>query len=104
MKFRYQFQKILLVAVTTVVVTSAMKCDKLIDDSGSVGNTGVDMIMDTGRYVVNTTSSIKSQQVQSLIERLNGASDIQYMEDSFTAILEPKDLKKVHRCCSIVYL
>ena len=72
-----------------------MKCDKSIDDSGSVGNTGVEMIMDTGRYVVNTTSSTKTQQVQFLIERLNGARDIRCMEDSFTAILEPKDLKKV---------
>ena len=52
--------------------------------------------MDTGIYMVNTTHNTKSQQVQYLIEILDAARDIKYMEDSFTAILEPKDLKKVH--------
>ena len=94
MNLRYHLQKILLVAVTTAMVASAMTCDKLIDESGSVGNTGA-KIMDTGRYMVNTTVNTKSQQVQSLIEILDGARHIQYTERSFTATLEPKDLKKV---------
>ena len=95
MNIRNHLQKILLVAVTAAMVTSVMTCDKLIDDSNSVGNTGV-KIMDTGIYMVNTTHNTKSQQVQYLIEILDGARDIEYMEELFTAILEPKDLKKVH--------
>ena len=94
MDIGYHLLKVLFVAVTTVMVTSAMMCDKLIDESGSVRNTGAE-IMDTGRYMVNTTVNTKSQQVQSLIEILDGARDIQYTERSFTATLEPKDIKKV---------
>ena len=95
MNIRYHLQKILLVMVATAMVTSAIICDKLIDDNASLGNTR-DKIMDAGRYMVNTTGSTKSQQVQLLIDRLNGARDIRYTDDSFTAVLEPKDLKKVH--------
>ena len=96
MNIRNHLQKILLVAVTAAMVTSVMTCDKLIDDSNSVGNTYTGVkIMDTGVYMVNTTHNTKSQQVQYLIEILDGARDIEYMEESFTAILEPKDLKKV---------
>jgi len=92
MAFKYQLQKILLVAVTVVMITSAMKCDKL---SGSVGTTSTHTILETGQYVVTTTRNIRSNRVQSLIERLNGASNIQYLDNSFTATLVPKDLKKV---------
>ncbi|XP_065895289.1 uncharacterized protein [Dysidea avara] len=94
MNIRYHLQKILLVMVATAMVTSAIICDKLIDDNASLGNTR-DKIMDAGRYMVNTTGSTKSQQVQLLIDRLNGARDIRYTDDSFTAVLEPKDLKKL---------
>jgi len=80
------------------MITSAMTCEKLVDKSGSVGKAGVVEIMDTGRYMVNTTGNTRSQQVQTLIQRLDGASDIQYMERSFTAMLLPKDLKKVYSC------
>ena len=96
MNIRYHLKKILLVVATTAMVTSAMTCEKLVDENGSMGNTGAAEIMDTGRYRVNTTVNTSSQQVQSLIDRLNGASDIQYTKNSFSAILKPKDLKKVH--------
>jgi len=101
-----QLRKILLVAVTMVMISSAMKCDKLIPNSSSVGNNGAMLtqtVLETGRYVVTTTRNVRSNKVQSLIERLNGASNIQYSDQSFTATLVPKDLKKVcilsHYCC-----
>jgi len=90
--------QILLVAVTMVMITSAIECDKLILTSGSVGNNGAtstQTILETGRYVVTTTGNIRSNKVQSFIERLNGARNIQYSDNSFTATLLPKDLKKV---------
>ena len=103
MNVKYHLQKILLVVVTTVMVTSAMTCEKLVDESDSIGNTGFVEIMDTGRYMVNTTGNTRSQQVQSLIEMLDGASDIQYKEKSFTAKLLPKDLKKVYSCAKLSF-
>ena len=95
MMFKYQLQKILLVATTMVMITSAMKCDKLILTSDTVGNNGAKTILETGRYMVTTTLYTRSNKIQSLIDRLNGASNIQYSDKSFTAILVPKDLKKV---------
>jgi len=102
MNIRYHLQKIFLVAVATIMVTSAMTCEKLVEDNiDSVGNTEA-VIMDTGRYMINTTGNTRSQQVQELVEKLYGARDIQYREESFTAVLEPKDLKKVHNL--IIYI
>jgi len=101
MNIRYHLQKIFLIAVTTIMVTSGMTCEKLVDDNDLVGNTGA-VIMDTGRYMINTTGNTRSQQVQELVEKLYGARDIQYMEESFTAVLEPKDLKKVQNL--IIYI
>ena len=97
MMFKYQLQKILLVAVTMIMITSAMKCDKLIPTSSSVGNSGTTSatILETGRYVVTTILYTRSRKIQSIIERLNGASNIQYSDESFTATFFPKDLKKV---------
>jgi len=95
MNIRYQLQKIFLVAVATIMVTSAMTCEKLVEDNEAV-------IMDTGRYMINTTGNTRSQQVQELVDMLYGARDIQYREESFTAVLEPKDLKKVHNL--IIYI
>ena len=96
MMFKYQLQKILLVATTMVMITSAMKCDKLILTSDTVGNNGAKTILETGRYMVTTTLYTRSNKIQSLIERLNGASNFQYSDKSFTATLVPKDLKKVY--------
>ena len=99
MMFKDQLQKILLVVATMVMITSAMKCHKLISTSGSVGNIGAtsttNTILETGQYVVTTTRNTRSKKVQSLIERLNGSSNIQYSVKSFTATLVPKDVKKV---------
>ena len=93
MMFKYQLQKILLVATTMVMITSAIKCDKLILTSG---NNGANTILETGRYMVTTTLYTRSNKIQSFIDRLNGASNIQYSDKSFTATLVPKDLKKVY--------
>jgi len=98
--FKDQLQKILLVAAAMVMITSAMKCDKLIPTSGSVGNNGATSthtILETGRYVVTTT--LYTRSTLSLIERLTGASNIQYSDNLFTATLVPKDLKKVSMPC-----
>lgn len=72
-----------------------MVCDKLIDN-GATGNTESSKeILETGRYEVRTTPRTNSTEVQGLIAELDGASDIQYSVSLFTAILQPKDLKKV---------
>ena len=98
MKMNFCFgllQILLLVTVTTKFFTLAMTCDKLID-SGSIGNTGAPTeIIETGRYEVRTFARTNSTEVRSLIAELDGASDIQYKVAWFTAILQPKDLKKV---------
>jgi len=90
-----QLKKILLVAAAMIMITSAMNCDKLITTSGNNGATHT--ILETGRYVVTTT--LYTRSTLSLIDRLNGASNIQYSDNSFTATLAPKDLKKVSMEC-----
>ena len=96
MMYKYQLNKITLVAVTMVMITSAMKCDKLISTRGAVGNNGAThTILEAGQYIVTTTGNIRSNKAQSLIERLNGVKNIQYSDKSFMATLVPKDLKKV---------
>ena len=94
--FKDQLQKILLAAVTMVMITSVMKCHELITTGGSVGNNGaIHTILETGWYVVTKSLNTRSIEVKFLIENLNGASNIQYSDESFTATLVPKDLKKV---------
>ena len=93
MKFTLQ---LLLLIGTTTVLTAAMTCKNIIWDTSSNGNTGATTnILQTGQYTVRTTMRTDSSEVQDLISKLNGASDIQYKRHSFTAILQPKDLKKV---------
>ena len=93
MKFVLQ---LLLLMGTTAVLTAAMTCKNVIWHTSSNGNTGATAdIMETGQYKVKTTMRTNSAEVQDLISKLNGASDIQYKRHSFTAILRPKDLKKV---------
>ena len=93
MKFTLQ---LLLLMGTTAVLTAAMTCKNIIWDTSSNGNTGASTdILQTGQYMVRTTMRTDSSEVQDLISKLNGASDIQYKRHSFTAILRPKDLKKV---------
>ena len=79
-----------------MVLTSAMTCNKLIMDSTTIGEIGVsNEVMEMGRYMVRTTQRVKSDEVQSLMMTLNGASDIESRSRSFTAILQPQHLKKV---------
>ena len=93
MKFALQ---LLLLMGTTAVLTAAVTCKNVIWHTSSNGNTGATTdIMETGQYMVKTTMRTDSAEVQDLISKLNGASDIQYKKHSFTAILQPKDLKKV---------
>ena len=93
MKFAFQ---LLLLIGTTAVLTAAVTCKNIISDTSSNGNTGATTdILETGQYMVRTTMRTDSAEVQDLISKLNGASDIQYKQHSFTAILQPKDLKKV---------
>ena len=87
---------LLLVVTTTAVYTAAMTCDKMIWEKSSNENTrAANDIMEMGQYTVSTTRRTDSAEVQDLISTLDGASDIQYKQNSFTAILQPKDLKKV---------
>ena len=89
---------LLLVVTTTAVYTAAMTCDKMIWEKSSNENTrAANDIMEMGKYTVMTTRRTDSAEVQDLISTLDGASDIQYEHNSFTAILQPKDLKKVQQ-------
>ena len=93
MKFALQ---LLLLISTTAVLTAAVTCKNMILDTSSNGNTGAtNDILETGQYLVRTTMRTDSTEVKDLMSKLNGASDIQYKRHSFTAILLPKDLKKV---------
>ena len=93
MKFALQ---LLLLISTTAVLTAALTCKNMILDTSSNGNMGATTdILETGQYLVRTTMRTDSAEVKDLISKLNGASDIQYKRHSFTAILRPKDLKKV---------
>jgi len=86
----------LLLLLTAKIFTSAVTCKKLVLSNGSTGNVGASRdIMETGRYTVRTSQRIDSQNVQDLVDKLDGARDISYQMMRFTAILEPKDLKKV---------
>ena len=88
--------KLLLLMGTTAVLTGAITCKNIISDTSSNANTGATTdILETGQYMVKTTMRTDSAEVQDLMSQLNGASDIQYKQHSFTAILQPKDLKKV---------
>ena len=60
---------------------------------GNNGATSTQTILETGQYTVTTTLYTRSNKIQSLIERLNGTSNIQYSGESFTVTLAPKDLK-----------
>ena len=92
-------QVALLIAISTKFLASAMICSKLIE-SDPIGNTGASKeIMEMGRYEVRTTARTNSAEVRSLIAELDGASDIQYNVAWFTAVLQPKDLKKVASQC-----
>ena len=86
---------LLLVVTTTAVYTAAMTCDKMIWEKSSNENTCTGVandVLEMGQYTVSTTRRTDSDEVQDLISTLDGASDIQYEHNSFTAILQRKDL------------
>ena len=97
MSFSLRLLQLMLLASTTEVFTIAMICNKMVWDGRSGGSNGVDDIMEMGRYSVMTTKRTDSPKVQYLISVLDGLSNIQYEDNSFTAILLPKVLKKVFR-------
>ena len=91
--------QIVLLAVCSMVLTSALTCDKLILDATTIGEIGVSNdIMEMGRYKVSTTKPRNTNKIQALMATLNGASRIRGKLKSrrFSAILQPTDLKKVY--------
>ena len=65
--------------------------------SNSAANNGAtNYVFEMGRYQVRTTRKIASDPVRDLMSTLRGASEIvQLRGRSFTAVLQPRDLKKV---------
>lgn len=88
---------LLLLVSTTAVFTAAINCRKMIrDQEGSIETMkATNDIMEKGQYMVRTIWRTDSAELQELISTLDGASDIHYKQNSFTAVLQPKDLKKV---------
>ena len=95
MNISLRLLQLLLLTATTAVFAGAMICKKTISLVESTGITND--IMEMGRYTVRTASRTDSTELQDLISllTLDKASDIQYNQKSFTAVLQPKDLKKV---------
>ena len=93
----YLLLQVLVLMTTAVVFTASLKCNKMIvsakDNSANVVNN--DVVVEMGRYVVRTTERTDSDPVKNLVSKLRGASDIKYRHKKFTAILQPRDLKKV---------
>jgi len=93
MDISYQLLQGLLLATTAVIFTASMSCDKLILTSS--GSKVSNDILEMGKYIVRTNQRTNSAAVKDLMSKLNGATDIQQKHKSFTATLQPKDLKKV---------
>ena len=95
MNFRFRLLQLLLLETTASVLTGALICKRTIS---LVEGTGItNDVMEMGRYTVRTTTTIDSTELQDLISSLalDKASEITYKKKSFTAVLQPKDLKKV---------
>lgn len=89
-------QLLLVIAANAVVFTAAMTCDKMIWNKHQTRGTGVtDVVMEMGQYKIRTTKKTRSTKIQDLIKTLDGASNFQNRSKSFTAVLQPSDLKKV---------
>ena len=101
METNYRLLQVLVLVMTAVVFTASMKCNKLILMSDMENTAPLDngatngVVLETGQYTVRTTKRTKSASVNNLISKLHGASDIEYKHKSFTAVLQPRDLKKV---------
>ena len=89
--------QILVLAVTAVIFTASMSCDKMISNNSPTANNGAtNDVFEMGRYQIRTTRRIRSDLVKDLMSTLHGASEIvQLRGRSFTAVLQPRDLKKV---------
>ena len=88
--------QLLILLVTLAVFTAAMPCNKMILEKSSNENMGAtNDVMEMGQYIVRTTRRTDLAEIRELISTLDGASDVQYKRNSFTAVLQPKDLKKV---------
>ena len=89
-----QLLKVLLVTlVTEVIFTSGMKCNKFIFDKATFSDMEMpDDVMEMGRYMVETIDRVNSSVVLRLLSKVR---DIKMIGRSFTAILQPSDLKKV---------
>lgn len=100
MDINYQLIQVMVLAMTAVAFTASMTCNKMIvsvEESSTTVKFGANNdVMEMGQYIVRTTRRTKSASVQDLVSNLHGASDINYKHKSFTAVLQPKDLKKVH--------
>jgi len=86
---------VLLTVLAGVMVTSAMKCSKIILEGTTTGEARTKDVMEKGRYLVET---IELLNPKLLVSVLSEASDIKINNGSFTAILQPSDLKKVPTC------
>lgn len=92
--------QVLVLATTAVVFTTSTICNKMIwsiEENSFGASSGVtgEMVMEMGQYKVKTSQRTDSEPVKDLISKLHGATNIQYKHKSFTAVLQPKDLKKV---------
>lgn len=101
MSISYRLLQSLLLAAIAAVLTESMACNKMIPMStaknSTTAKTGMSNdIMEMGKYKVRTSKRTDSDLVKALISKLKGASDMQYRRKSFTAVLQPKDLKKVN--------
>jgi len=77
--------------MTEVIFTSGMKCSKFIFDKATFSDMEMpDDVMEMGRYMVKTRAN--SSVVLRLLSKVR---DIKIIGRSFTAILQPSDLKKV---------
>lgn len=97
MDISYRLLQILVLTVTAMVFTASMSCDKMIlTKSATANNRATNDVFEMGRYQVRTTRRIASNPVKDLMSTLRGASEIvQLRGRSFTAVLQPRDLKKV---------
>ena len=96
MDISYRFLQMLVLTVTAVAFTASMSCDKMILSNSAANNGATNDVFEMGRYQVRTTRKIASDPVRNLMSTLRGASEIvQLRGRSFTAVLQPRDLKKV---------
>ena len=92
--------------LTTLICTvTALKCTKLVTIDGTpVMN---EQMFTEGLYAVNTTLPTNSTEIRELAASLQqDSNDMEFVEESFMATLQPKDIKKVTYmvCCRLSML